>query len=143
VIDRSGQWWTGEDFNDLAEYLRVVTADGYPADRILQSVCRCGGMTHHLDADPVESAAQRTCVACGAKAFIADSDEYWSEVQAERWRCECGNDTAELGTAFSLKSDGEVRWITLGQRCTSCGLLDAAVDWKIDYGPSSHLLGQV
>jgi len=87
----------GRGLDDLAEYLRVVTADGYPADRILQAVCRCGGMTHHLDADPVESAAQRTCVACGAKAFIADSDEYWSEVQAERWRCECGNDTAELG----------------------------------------------
>jgi hypothetical protein len=33
----------GEDFDDLAEYLRVVTADGYPADRILQAVCRCGG----------------------------------------------------------------------------------------------------
>ena len=58
MIDRSGQSWTGEGFDDLAEYLRVVTADGYPADRILQAVCRCGGMTHHLDADPVESAAQ-------------------------------------------------------------------------------------
>jgi len=42
-----------------------------------------------------------------------------------------------------LRSDSEARWITLGQRCTSCGLLDAAVDWKIDYGPSTHLLGQV
>jgi hypothetical protein len=37
------------------------------------------GTTHRLDADPVESAAQRTCVACGAKAFIADSDECWSD----------------------------------------------------------------
>jgi hypothetical protein len=29
VIDRSGQWWRGEDFGDLAEYLRVVTAEGW------------------------------------------------------------------------------------------------------------------
>jgi hypothetical protein len=28
MIDRSGQWWSGEDFDDLAEYLRVVTAEG-------------------------------------------------------------------------------------------------------------------
>ena len=27
VIDRTGQWWTGEDFADLAEYLRVMTAE--------------------------------------------------------------------------------------------------------------------
>lgn len=57
MIDRTGQWWTGEDFDDLSEFLRVVTAEGYPADRILQSVCSCGGTTHRLDADPVESVA--------------------------------------------------------------------------------------
>jgi ribosomal protein S27AE len=143
VIDRSGEWWTGEGFDDLAEYLRVVTAEGYPADRVLQSVCSCGGTTHCLDADPVESVAQRTCVACGTSAFIVDSDEHWSEARAERWHCACGNDTAELGVAFSLRSDGEVRWITVGQRCSRCGLLDVVVDWKIDYGPSTHLLAQV
>jgi hypothetical protein len=143
VIDQTGEWWTGEDFGDLAEYLRIVTAEGYPADRVLQSVCTCGGTAHRLDADPVESAARRTCVACGARAFIADSDEYWSEAKVERWRCGCESDTAELGVAFSLRSDGEVRWITVGLRCTGCGLLDAVVDWKIDYGPSTHLLAQV
>jgi hypothetical protein len=61
VIDRTGEWWTGEDFGDLAEYLRIVTAEGNPADRVLQSVCTCGGTTHRLEADPVESAARRTC----------------------------------------------------------------------------------
>jgi hypothetical protein len=104
------------------------------------SCSRCAAV---VDADPVESVAQRTCVACGTSAFIADSDEHWSEARPERWHCECQNDAAELGVAFSLRSDGEVRWITVGQRCTRCGLLDAVVDWKIDYGPSTHLLAQV
>jgi ribosomal protein S27AE len=143
VIDRAGPWWTGEDFGDLAEYLRVVTAGGYPADRILESVCSCGGTTHRLRADPLEGVAQRTCVVCGSSAFIADSEEEWSEARPELWRCICGNDTAELGVAFSLKSDGEVRWITVGQRCMSCGVLAAMVDWKISYGPSAHLLAQI
>jgi ribosomal protein S27AE len=143
VINRTGQWCTGEDFGDLAEYLRVVTAEGYPADRILESVCSCGGTTHCLRVDSLESVAQRTCVTCGASAFIADSEEEWSEAQPERWQCVCGNDTAEVGVGFSLRSNGEVRWVTVGQRCVSCGVLGAVVDWKISYGPSAHLLDQV
>jgi hypothetical protein len=143
VIDRTGQWWTGEDFAVLAEYLRVMTAEGYPANRILQSVCSCGGTTHRLRADPFEGVAQRSCVRCGTSAFIADSEEEWSEAQPEPWRCVCGNDTAQLGVGFSLKGDGEIRWITVGQRCVSCGVLDAMVDWKIGYDPSAHLLAQI
>jgi ribosomal protein S27AE len=143
VIDRTGRWWTGEDFGDLGDYLRMLTAEGYPADRILQSVCSCGGTTHRLRADPVEGVAQRTCVACGSGAFIADSEEEWSEARPQQWRCVCGHDTAELGVAFSLKRDGEVRWVTVGQRCTSCGVLGMMVDWKIGYGPSVHLLAQL
>jgi hypothetical protein len=48
----------------------------------------------------------------------------------------------ELGVAFSLFEDGEVRWITVGVRCARCGILASPVDWKIDYGPSRHLLSQ-
>jgi hypothetical protein len=143
VIDRTSEWWTGENFSDLAEYLRVVTAEGYPADRIRHSVCSCGGNIHGLRVDSVESVAQRTCVACGASAFIADSEEEWSEAQPESWQCVCGNDSAEVGVGFSLRSDGEVWWVTLGQRCASCGVLGVVVDWKISYGPSTHLLDQV
>ena len=29
AIDRSGTWWTGEDFGDLAEYLRELGVEGY------------------------------------------------------------------------------------------------------------------
>ena len=32
TIDKSGTWWKGTEFADIAEYLRDVTADGYPAD---------------------------------------------------------------------------------------------------------------
>jgi hypothetical protein len=29
------------------------------------------------------------------------------------------------------------KWITVGARCASCGMLGAYVDWKIDYAPPS------
>jgi ribosomal protein S27AE len=142
VIDESGQWWTGEDFADLAEYIRLLTAGGYPADRVVQSVCTCGGTAHHLLADQAEGAAQRICATCGATAFIADSEELWGEAQPERWRCVCGHDTTELAVGFSLRGDGDVRWVTVGQRCIRCGVLGSFVDWKIDYGPSAQLVEQ-
>ncbi len=42
VIDKSGEWWKGTQFNDLAEYMRELTADGYQADWVRQSECECG-----------------------------------------------------------------------------------------------------
>jgi hypothetical protein len=35
-----------------------------------------------------------------------------------------------------------VKWITVGTRCAACGVLGSPVDWKIDYGPTDHLLRQ-
>ena len=48
-----------------------------------------------------------------------------------------------IGVAFSLRDDGDVRWITVGGRCVACGGLGAYTDWKIDYSPTNHLLTAV
>ena len=75
TIDKSGEWWKGTGFDDLAEYIRELTAEGYPAERVVQSVCACGHTAFRLWADEDEGCARRQCVACGAKAFICDSEE--------------------------------------------------------------------
>jgi hypothetical protein len=140
AIDTSDKWWRGADFNDLAEYIKLITAEGYPADQIVQSVCVCGNTTFRLLADPDEGCAQRICTACGAAAFIGDSDEYWEDAEARRVRCPRGHTILELGVGFSLRDDGDVKWITIGQRCVKCGVLARYVDWKINYSRSVHLL---
>ncbi|MGW2276280.1 hypothetical protein [Streptomyces yangpuensis] len=68
------------------------------------------------------SGAERECSCCGSRAFIADSEEF------------------EAAVAFSLGDDGSVRWVTLGLRCIKDGFCGIYTDWKIDYGPTDHLL---
>jgi len=144
AIDDSGKWWTGETYEDLAEYLRELTAGGYPADEVRECVCAtCQGRVFGLRADRNEGGARRTCRACRTKQFIADSGEYWDECEPRTWKCVCGSKDANLAVAYSLyEKGGDVRWITVGQRCTSCGVLGSYVDWKVAYGPSDHLLNQ-
>jgi hypothetical protein len=144
TIDTTGQWWKGSDFADLAEYVRRLTADGYPAREILQSMCACGGTEFRLEAEPDEGCARRTCAACGASAFIGDSADYWEEVEPEPITCQCGSDRSEIGVGFSYYQESDdVHWITVGVRCVDCGVLGSPAGWKVDYSPTDHLLRQV
>jgi hypothetical protein len=139
AIDTSGEWWKGIDFSDLAEYIRIYTEDGYPAEKIIQCKCQCGAGVFRLEADPDEGCAKRICAACGSEAFVCDSEEYWDDAEPIRCVCPCGGELFELGVGFSFREDGDVKWITVGERCVSCGALGSFVDWKIDYGPTEHL----
>ncbi|MDP9371333.1 MAG: hypothetical protein M3Q65_02525 [Chloroflexota bacterium] len=140
AIDTSGKWWKGEDFSDLVEYIRLLTAEGYPADRVVQSVCTCGDTAFRLLVDQEEGCAQRTCATCGEVAFICDSAEYWEDAKPKKVHCPRKHDVGEVAVGFSLREDGEVKWVTIGRRCITCGILGSPVDWKINYGPSGHLL---
>ncbi|WP_261994036.1 hypothetical protein [Streptomyces sp. t39] len=54
--------------------------------------------------------------------------------------CPCESEEFEAAVAFSLGADGEVRWVAVGLRCTRDGFCGIYTDWKIDYGPTGHLL---
>lgn len=142
AIDASGRWWRGETFDDLDAYIREYTAEGYPATVIRQCRCECGGTVFGLRGDQDEGCARRTCRACGSKTFIADNAEFWVDAEPRTSRCPCKGLDYELGVGFSMRDDGGVRWITVGQRCVACGVLASFVDWKIDYEPSVHLVDQ-
>ena len=143
AIDTSGKWWKGTNFADLAEYVRLLTNDGYPAEHVIQSICVCGNSTFHLLADQDAGCVQRVCTACRRAAFIGDSAEYWAGAAPKEVRCLCKHTIFEIGVGFSLREQSEVKWITVGQRCAKCGILASYVDWKIDYSPSKHLLSLV
>jgi hypothetical protein len=69
--------------------------------------------------------------------------DFGDEAEPKKLSCRpCRGRLFELGVAFSRDEDGDVRWITLGERCVRCGVLGAFADWKVDYAPTEHLLSQ-
>ena len=143
AIDTTGRWWKGTDFDDVVEYIKIITKTGYPAEKVLQSVCLCGNTTFRLEADQIEGCARRTCTKCNRKTFIGDSADYWEEATPEQVASPCGHSVFELGVGFSLRNNGDIKWITVGQRCIQCGVLVSAVDWEINYGRTEHLFSMV
>src|SRR5438046_2485607 len=104
MIDKSGKWWTGTEFEDLSTYLREYYARlGEPAGPIVQSVCECAASLFTLVLDDESGLARRRCNACGRMAFIGDSAEYWEEAEPGEAQCPCGEESFEVGVAFSLR----------------------------------------
>jgi hypothetical protein len=68
TIDTSGRWWIGTEYADVAEYVRALTAQSYPAIEVRQARCSCGHTVFALRADPEEGCAERTCQVRGAAA---------------------------------------------------------------------------
>ncbi|CAM3202943.1 hypothetical protein [Stackebrandtia soli] len=125
---------------ELASFLRTAVDDRPMV--IAGSVCAaCGGRAFALDFDEVEGVAARECHGCEARAFIADSAEFWEEADTGTAVCfTCDGEDFEVAVAFTMGDDGTVRWITIGLRCTRDDTVDVFADWKIDYAPTDHLL---
>lgn len=146
TIDKSGKWWVGSDVADIRDYLVAYRAGGYEVHDTRICACVCGAKDFKLSADADEGCARRECTACGTVHLICDSAEYWQDAEPESWQCtECGCQTCNLGLGFSLREaepgqPRDVRWISIGTRCANCGTLGSVADWKIDYGPSHHLV---
>jgi hypothetical protein len=142
--DNSGNEWRTGGAADLAEYLKEFEAGGYLVGPVVAAVCAgCEGTVFRLRADDEEGCAERTCAACGKTALMLDSEDYWDDARPSAVRCECGADLLEVSVAFSMRANGDVRWVSIGTRCTADGRLDCCADWKIDYGPSADLLERV
>lgn len=148
TIDKTGKWWVGTEPADATDYLVAYEAEGYAVDETRICRCSCGSVTFLLEADPDEGCARRTCSTCGSVHLICDSAEYWCDANPKQWVCtECGHQECNVGVGFSLyemeDQRRDVRWISVGHRCTKCGTLGSYVDWKVGYGPSNQLLEQV
>lgn len=141
TVDKSGQYWRGEDLADLAEYLRAFQAGGYRVVDVAESVCAgCTGRAFRVLADDEEGCALRICVTCAASVYIADSAEHAQDADLRPCECPCSRDTFATAVGFARRPSQEIRWISIGLRCLACGTLGAYADWKIDYAPTGHLL---
>jgi hypothetical protein len=143
AIDQSGKWWKGTEAEDVPEYLKALTEEGYPATVFRIAKCPCGSKIFRLEFDPDEGGAKRMCGDCGAEHFICDSEEYWEDSSPKKLKCfgKCKSKSANICVGFALVERGDdIRWVYVGHRCTECGVLASCADWKIDYSPSLQLI---
>lgn len=144
AIDKLGKWWVGSEPYDIEEYVRAYSSDGCKTDEFRLAKCACGSTEFGLWADDNEGVAKRVCGACNTEHFICDSGEFWPDADPEEYTCvECGSKSANVGVGFSLYPEGDVRWLYVGERCSSCGVLGCFAGWKVGHGPSSQLMDQV
>ncbi|PJJ63838.1 hypothetical protein [Compostimonas suwonensis] len=128
-------------FDELRTSIEGFAAGGYPIDRVIEAACDCGNRTFALVFDDEVGVAVRICTECEAEAEIADSGEHFDDVdEVEQAQCSCGNEVFTAATGFALDPQGEVRWVSVGLRCTRDGIAGVYVDWKIDYVPTEQLL---
>jgi len=144
TINTGGKWWVGSVAEDIKAYLKAFSADTYVIDDFRLAKCECGSFNFHLRADDNEGTAARVCVSCNRSHLLCDSQEYWEDSSPVEWKClECGSNTCNVGVGFSLYEDGEIRWLYVGERCVTCGVLGSTTQWKVAYTPSKQLLDQV
>jgi hypothetical protein len=143
VIDTTGKWWIGSEANDLDEYLRAYADESTPISLFGLSQCDCSSIVFNLEADDDEGCARRICTTCREAHLICDSAEHWDGASPIVFRCiECASDRGNVGVAFSLYPEGDVRWLYVGVRCDNCGILGCFTGWKVAYSPSGHLISQ-
>ena len=144
AIDTSGRSWRGESTSDLTEYLQLAEPGGYRVDRVLPAICGdCASTIFKLRADGDEGGVERTCARCASRVLMLDTGDHWDDMNPTRIKCPCGGDSFEVSGGFSLRPDGEIRWVSVGLRCVDDGVLGSCADWKIGYGPTRYLLARV
>lgn len=145
AVNKSGEWWTGDEPDDISEYLRAYSSDGYPVQRVVHARCEtCDGQTFAVRVDDEEGCAERTCASCAATTtLMLDSADFVEDADLEDAACPCGGEVFNVAVGFALRVDDEVRWVYIGLRCVADGILGCNAEWKIDYAPTAHLFTQV
>jgi hypothetical protein len=132
-----------QERDELRRSIEEFSAGGYPVDSVAFSVCTCGNETFAVVLDDEVGVAATVCTVCEEEAALVDSDDHFADVDEVRQaECACGNDEFRAAVGFALDHDAEVRWVSVGLRCTNDGVAGVYVDWKLDYRPTSHLLAQ-
>ena len=139
TIDKGRKRWRGDSAEDVIEYLDVYSEN--EINKIVVVKCKqCGSEVFTFRIDAGEGAIEIACTACGNKRLLLDSEKYWEKSEPEDAKCpECKKRQYNVAVGFVHRRSGEVKWIYIGNRCTSCGVLGSYGDWGINYGPTDEM----
>ena len=144
-LHKRGKYRYGDGQSDIREEVtRYSKHNAYVAQHFADAACRCGAKVFQLLLDDNEGAAIRRCTACSTEHPIGDSADYLDDAELEECACPCGAEDFEITVGVSRYEESEhVKWLYLGCRCPSCGLVAVYGDWKNEYEGYRDLLAQV
>lgn len=140
MIDTSKKYWTGDNADDIDEYLREYSENN--SIDVKPVICHsCGNDSFQLRVDQDEDAIQIKCTKCNAKKIILDCEEVWEDAQPKLGKCPVCKSSKEYNVkvGFVRRENGSAKWVYIGNRCTNCGTLGSYLDWKIDYEPTTEM----
>ena len=140
MIDKTRKYWTGDNADDISEWLRLYAGDG--SLDIKPVLCHsCGHDSFELRVDRTESVIVVKCTKCGTKKILLDCEEFLEDAKPRLKKCSvckaCKSFNVRAG--FARRENGSVKWVYIGNRCTDCGTLGSYLDWKIDYEPTDEM----
>lgn len=136
----------GDDPQDLqAEMLDHSKQTGYKVDHFADAVCgECSSTGFRVLLDDEEGCAVRICLSCKAQHYIGDSAQYAQDATLGDCSCPCGQEAFQVSIGVHLYAgSNDVKWLYLGLRCISCGLVAVYGDWKNEYEGYERLLQMV
>lgn len=140
MIDTSKKYWTGDNADDIDEYLREYSENN--SIDVKPVICHsCGNDSFQLRVDWDEVAIQIKCTKCNTKKIILDCEEVWEDAHPRLRKCPICKSSKEYNVkvGFIRRENGSVKWVYIGNRCTNCGTLGSYLDWKIDYEPTTEI----
>ena len=150
ALKKRGEYWYGEGHADIrAELAQYSEQNGYPIDDFADLRCRCGSDEFYLLTDEMQGVAIRRCDKCSDEHFIGDSADFAEEAEVAQRECVCAEGVFQITAGLhryrneddSLSND--VRWLYLGCRCPSCGVVGCYADWKNEYNGYQELLARM
>lgn len=140
MIDTSGEWWVGENADDITEYLVKYSQDKNIDTK--QVKCRkCGNDSLYVKLDYDENAIQVECPECKHHKIILDCEDVWEDSEPEIYYCPiCRRKTTyNINVGFTRRENGSAKWVYIGNMCTACHTLGSFMDWKIDFEPTDKM----
>lgn len=140
MMDTTKDYWTGDNAEDIAEYLRLYS-ENENID-IKTVVCHsCGSESFEVKVDQNEDVIQVKCTECATEKILLDCEDVWEDANPKLRKCSiCKKSKVyNVKVGFVRRENGSVKWVYIGNRCTACGTLGSYLDWKIDYEPTDEM----
>lgn len=138
ALRQRGQYWYGDSTADIREILGHPYHGVLPCTHFADVVCECGGRVFDLLIDDEYRQADFPCLSCERNYLfhLADDDGSYDgdpKADTEFRACPCDNNPNcrfEIVVGVCLSEGSDVpRQVSIGCRCTKCGLTGSYADW--------------